>query len=455
MQPIGSFDLADDDSTRNSPWLVSIGSDFRQASVAARERLAFGGEALPRALLDLRSVGGEGLILSTCNRTEVYAVVEAPCSAVAARELRRYLAVACGAAIEELRQATTERHGRDAARHLFRVASGLESLVVGEPQILGQLRSSLAAAHAAGATGPVLSRLATDALRVGKRARTVTGIARNRLSVPHAAVETAARLLGGIEGRSALVVGAGEMGTLTARLLRAAGIGDLVIANRTLARAEAVAAACGARAIRLSGIPAELARVDVAFGAAGVAAGAHLVAADALDGSEGNREALLFVDLGVPRTFDPALDERPGIRLLDVDELHASTTGLRERYGHELTRAEELVEQATAAYMEWWRARAAVPAISALRGHAEAIRRTELDRALARLGHLGPRDREVVAALSVGLVNKLLHGPITRMQDGDGQAFAIAAARALFGAEEHEAQEHRPGDELEPRRQIA
>jgi glutamyl-tRNA reductase len=363
-------------------------------------------------------------------------VVEAPCSAVAARELRRYLAVACGVVIEELRQATTERHGRDAARHLFRVASGLESLVVGEPQILGQLRVSLAAAHTAGATGPVLSRLATDALRVGKRARTVTGIARNRLTVPHAAVETAARLLGGIEGRRALVVGAGEMGTLTARLLRAAGVGDLAIANRTLARAESVAAASGGRAVHLSDIPAELARVDVAFGAAGIAAGAHLVAADALDGPKGSQEMLLLVDLGVPRTFDPALAERAGVRLLDVDDLHASTADLRERYRRELFRAEELVEQATAAFMEWWRARAAVPAIAALRGHAEAIRRTELDRALARLGHLSPRDREVVAALSAGLVNKLLHGPITRMQDGEGQAFAIFAARALFGIEE-------------------
>jgi glutamyl-tRNA reductase len=409
-----------------------VGTDHQRAAVEMRERLAFDPARLRAALVDLAGHCREGLILSTCNRTEIYAVVEPAGETAPEGAVFAFLATHCRATADELARATTVRSGEHATHHLFRVACGLESLVLGEPQILGQLRDALAAARSAGSAGPLLTRLATEALRAGKRARSDTEIVRNRLTIPHAALALAGEQVDGLRGKDALVIGAGEMGGLTAKLLRSAGVRSLTIANRSVERAERLANAAGATAICLDEVPTVLSRVDVVFGAAG--AESYLVTPKSLEGSAVRRERLVLVDMAVPRTFDPALADRANVALFDVDDLATPAAALHADYQAEVERVEAMVADAVDGFTAWSMGRAAAPTIAALRTAAEEVRQAELNRALARLGHLSERDREVVAALSAGLVNKLLHRPMTTLQAGAGREDDyIAATQALFG----------------------
>jgi glutamyl-tRNA reductase len=411
---------------------VVIGVDHGRASVAFRERLAFAGPDLAEGLRRLPAYVPEGAILSTCNRTEVYAAVERGDHAPTA--LRRFLAETRGVAEGDLDRVAYLHHGPDAVRHLDRVAAGLESLVIGEPQILGQLRDALDAARAAGAAGPVVSRLLTEALRVGKRARTETGIARNRRSVPHAAVDHAAALLGGLGGRGALVVGAGEMATLSAKLLRAAGVADLVVANRGEERGAALATLVGGRGVPLAALGEVLPGVDVAVAAA--AAPGYLVDAGKLgDSLAGRATPLVLIDLAVPRVVDPALGAHPLVRLVGVDDLADVAAAHRARHAAEAEKSEAIVEEAVAAFGAWLAGRDAAPTAAALKERAEAVRRAELESALRKLGHLSERDREVVAALSVGIANKLVHAPLSALRREADRDELGRAARRLFALE--------------------
>jgi len=410
---------------------VVIGVDHGRAAVAVRERLAFHDGDLTAALQALPAYAPEGVILSTCGRTEVYAV--APRGDAA--PLCRFLAEERGVDETELAAVAYVHTGRHAVRHLFRVAAGLESVVLGEPQILGQIRGALAAAHDAGAAGPVTSRLCTEALHVGKLARTETAIARNRLSIPHAALELAGDRLGrgGLRGRSAVVVGAGEMAALAAKLLRAAGIGELVIANRTEARALALAEKVGGRAVPLAGLPDALASADLVVAAAACPAG-HLIDRGTLRCRVPGRpfSFLVAVDLAVPRSIDPALAAEPGVLLAGVDDLGVVAARLRQGYEGEIAKVEALVAQGVEGFLTWLAARDAVPTIAALRRQAEAIRSEELAATLRKLGHLSERDRNLVAALSAGLVNKLLHQPVTALRADTADHALTAATRRLF-----------------------
>jgi len=422
---------------------VVVGVDHARAPVAIRERLAFAGPELIEGLRLLPGYVGEGAILSTCNRTEVYAVVARGCPVT---PLRRFLREARGLPERALDDVTYAHTRRDAARHLFRVASGLESMILGEPQILGQVRSALAAAREAGAAGPVLSRLFAEALRVGKLVRTETGIAHNRLSVPHAAVDLAAERLGGLRGRAALLLGAGEMATLTAKLLRAAAVDDLAIANRSPDRAAALAAATGGRVVPADLLGAALAGADVAVSAA--TAPHYLLDRAAFDGGRDRRRAsLVVIDLAVPRSVDPALGGDRRVDLFGVDDLAAVAAGQRDRYAVEIGRTERLVDDAAEGFAAWLAERAAVPTIAALRRRAEATRTAELEAALRKLGHLSARDRNVVAALSVGLTNTLLHEPVSRLRGDAGAGDLADAARRLFALEPaDDAPDSPPGD---------
>ncbi len=415
-----------------STHLLMVGTDHHRAAVEMRERLAFDPVRLQAALGDLADHCREGVILSTCNRTEIYAVVEPTDESAPEDTVFAFLSMHCRASADELARATTTRFGENATTHLCRVACGLESLVLGEPQILGQLRDALAAARSAGTAGPNLTRLVTDALRVGKRARSDTEIVRNRLTVPHAALSLAGEQVGGLRGKHALVIGAGEMGDLTAKLLRSAGVCSLTIANRSLERAENLADATGGKGVALDEISSILPQMDVVFGAAG--AESYLVDPSMLTKSPGRRRPLVLVDMAVPRTFDPALATCANVSLFDVDDLATPAASLQADYRSEVERVEGMVTDAVACFLAWSKGRTAVPTIAALRDAAEQVRQVELERALARLGHLSERDRDVVAALSAGLVNKLLHRPVTALQARAGQDDDyVAATRALFG----------------------
>lgn len=399
-----------------------------------RERLAFDPGRLAVALEALRTHVAEGAILSTCNRTEVYAFLR-PQDAGTTAPILGFLRQTCRASEDELASATVVHWEAAAVRHLFRVASGLESLVLGEPQILGQIRDAHAVAHEVAASGPVLSRLMNDSLKVGKRARSLTEIARNRLTVPHAALALASERLGSLHGRRALVIGAGEMGTLTAKLLRSSGVASLTITNRTHERATVLAEAVAGTAIPLSALTDALADADVVFGAAG--AGHFLVNPGMLSLSQtADTRPLLLIDLTVPRTFDPNLADVAGVALADMDDLNGPAAALRGDYEREVQRVEELVEQGVTGFHRWRAGRRAAPTIAALQQEVEQIRTRELERALVRLGHLSERDRDVVKALSVGLANKVLHRPVTALQHDPDPTAIAAAARALFGLDE-------------------
>jgi glutamyl-tRNA reductase len=281
-----------------------------------------------------------------------------------------------------------------------------------------------------------ITRLATEALRTGKRVRTETSLARNRLSIPHAAIELATGLTpGGLRGRSALVIGAGKMATLTAKLLRRDGVAELMIANRTPARGAALAAQVEGRAVPLDAVPGLLPAVDLVFGATG-ATGAPALVVDAAMTTAALREratALLMIDLAVPRSIDPRLDELPAVRLLDVDAVEPVVAAERQRAEADIGQAEQIIAEGVATFMRWWRARPVTPAIASLQHRAEQIRVAELERALRKLGHLSERDQEVVKALSVGIVNKLLHQPVTRLRHAAGDDPAIGTVIELFG----------------------
>lgn len=387
--------------------------------------MTFGGETLRRALGALGERLDEALILSTCNRTELYVADRNPDRA--REELLAYLVEHHDVPIEALRAASYTLTGEAAVAHIFRVASGLDSLVLGEPQILAQVRDALAEARAAGAAGPLLTRLATDALHTGKQARTETSIARNRLSIAHAAVELAGRHFDGLAGRQAVVIGAGKMATLAARLLRGAGVAGLTIVNRTEERGATLAASVGGRALPMD-------RLGDAVNGADLVVGAILTDTPQLRPAHlpGDVQSLCVVDLGVPRIVHPDVRRDPRVAYFDIDALERVTEETRRAYETEIAKVERLIDDAVADFVAWARGRGSATVIREIREEAEALREAELERALRRLHHLSERDRNVVRALSVGLTNKLLHQPVSHLRNEPDVA-DIRAARRLYG----------------------
>lgn len=397
-----------------APQLIVVGSNHEYAPVDVRERLAFPGDMLLAGLRALHERVDEGLILSTCNRTEVYAV--AGTEEVAQEEIFSFLGGYHDVPEHLLRKASYVHAGKDAVTHIFRVASGLDSIVLGEPQILSQIRDALQTAREAGAAGPVLQRLATDALKTGKRARTETNIARNRVSIAHAAVDLAQHEMGSLAGRAAVVLGAGKMATLTAKLLRTHDIGELTVINRSLERARDLARATGGHVVPITGLPQALAQADVVFGA--VMVERPLVRVDDI---MDRTSPLLLVDLGVPRTIDSECGTLDGVTVRDVDALEPLADQTRRQYAAEVRKVETLIDSATTEFESWTQGRAAATAIAAVRQRAESVRDSELERVLRRLAHLPERDRNVVRALAHGLTNKMLHDPVIALRQSSSE----------------------------------
>jgi glutamyl-tRNA reductase len=414
------------------------------APVELRERLAFDLTGAGAVAARLAADDGEAVALATCNRVCLY-VVHSERDTARRRALDELGALA-RLPVDELEPNLYEKADTEAARHLFRVACGLDSLVPGEAQILGQVRAAYQAARASGAAGPVLHHLFRQALNVGKRVRSETGIGESPASVSSAAAELAARVFGDLERCSVLLVGAGTMGELAARNLVARGVGALVVANRSQARREELAARWAARAVGLDGLEEELGAADIVIAATG-SEGFVLTAETVARAQRARRNRPLFlVDIAVPRDLDPAINELSGCYLYDVDDLQrvvqASIAVRREEaaraeelVGEEAARAEELVGEATELFRRWELSRGVVPAIRALRRRGEDIRESELVRASARLADLSPSERRAVESMTAQIVNKLLHVPTVRLKEAaatpDGEVWA-EAMRELF-----------------------
>lgn len=411
--------------------VVVIGLNHRTVPLGLLERLTIDDARLPKALHDVvsRDHISEAVVLSTCNRTEVYAVAEKFHPAYA--DLRDFLSELAFLPPEAFADHLYVHDGADAASHLFAVASGIDSAVVGEAEILGQVRHAWERAQGEGAAGSRLNLLFRHALEIGKRARTDTGIGRHVASVSTAAVAMAAEHLGELEGRAILVLGAGEMGDGMVRALAAKGVTDIRIANRTRDRAEELAERVGGRAIRLADLDASLAEVDLLLTGTG-ATSMLLEHADIarVMGVRAGRP-LLVVDVAVPRDVDPSAAELPGVTLLDMDDLRAFAEAGQAERRREVDAVRSLVGIELDRYIAHSSAREVAPLVTSLHDRAETVRQAEIDRFRARLGELDDRQADAVEALTRGIVAKLLHDPTVSLKDAAGTPKGERLSQAL------------------------
>ena len=424
-------------STKRRLWLVGL--SHHSASVGLRERLAFedGISGISaRKLLDLPGLE-ECALLSTCNRVEVVACGDP--EKVDSTAVVDFLAVERGVPSGELRSHLYVHQDQAAVQHLFRVASSLDSMVVGEPQILGQLKTFYEAAARAGTAGTILHRVFHKAFSVAKRVRTETGIGGKNVSVSSVAVELATQIFEALGEKTALVIGGGKMAELTARHFRGRGIGGLMFANRTFDRAVELAREFGGTPVPLDELARYLPLADVVIGSS--AATEFLLTAETVQEmlrERGYRPTFL-IDLGVPRNFEPRINALRNVYLYDIDDLEGVIGGNREEREREALRAEEIVRGEVDSFWRWFQNTDVVPTIVRLRDKADSICRRELDRTLSSLRQLGDEERKSIEAMAQAIVNKLLHEPISRLRRvHDPQAQDVLAARRLFGLDEEE-----------------
>jgi len=397
--------------------VVVIGLNHRTVPLELLERTTVTAEALPKALHDLigRPNVNEVVLLSTCNRTEVYAVAERFHPAFA--DIRDFLCDLAHLGPEDLQAHLYSQHDVAAVAHLFSVAAGLESAVLGEHEILGQVRSAWSVAQQEQTARSTLNQLFRHALETGKRARTETGIARSTASVSYAAVEMATERFGSLAGARVLVVGAGEMGEGIVAALSRTGLGDVVVVNRTFERARELAQRVGGRARPFSDLADALADADVLLTSTG--AGAIVIEADVVERATAGRP-MLVVDVAVPRDVDAAVAELPGVTLLDLDDLRDwAARGIAERAA-EAAKVGHIVAEEVGRYAEEIAARQAAPLVAQLHEHADGIRRGELERFGAKLAGLDDRQRATVEALTRAIVAKLVHEPTTSLKRDAG-----------------------------------
>jgi glutamyl-tRNA reductase len=416
--------------------VVVVGLNHRTVPLEILERMAVTRARLPKALRDLalRPHLDEAVLLSTCMRTEVYASVDRFHGAL--QDVRQFLAELSDVAPEDFVDHLYAYYEDAAASHLFRVASGLDSAVLGEGEVLGQVKAAWESARQEGVAGPALGRLFRQAVEVGKRARAETGIARGTTSLSQAAVGLAAATLGpdGLTGKSLLVLGVGDMGVGMAQTLAElarAGDVEVLMANRTWAKAADLARRCGGRAVQLGALAASLETVDVLLTSTGSTQ--ILIEADDLAAVMAARRGrpLLIVDVALPRDVDPAAGAIPGVTLLDLDDLTAyAEAGVAHRRA-EVAKVEDLIAGQVDKYLDAAAEREVAPLIAALRDQAEEIRVAELARFRARLATLGPREREAVEGVTHGLVAKLLHAPTVRLKDAAGTPQGDRLAEAV------------------------
>ncbi|MFN8627744.1 MAG: glutamyl-tRNA reductase [Candidatus Binatia bacterium] len=422
--------------------VLIVGVHHRKAPVEIRERLSFADGRLQdglRALLTLAPVD-EGVIISTCNRVEVVTATIDGDNAVDA--LTDFLASGDRIARARLAEHLSVYRGRDAIRHLFRIAASLDSMVIGEPQILGQLKDSYSHAASEGTAGTVLHRCFHKSFSVAKRVRSETGIADKAVSVSSAAVELAAKIFERLDDKTALLLGAGAMSELAARHLLAHGVSRLMVANRTFERAVELAHEFQGTPVPFEEFPRYLSMADMVIGS--TAADDYVLTRDRMrEVLHARRYRPIFlIDMSVPRNFDPAINELDNAYLYDIDDLGEVAQINREERGREADKAEAIVDAEVDSFWKWLATLEAVPTIVALREKMDTIRKGELEKTLATLRPLAPREREALEAMTAAIVNKILHGPITHLKQHhrEHEAFYVAAARQLFDLQDPDSQ---------------
>ncbi len=415
--------------------ILALGISHKTAPVAVRERLAFTDrQALQFAQEALRNAEiDEAVVICTCNRTEVYLVVGDPVQAEA--ELLRMLSERAGMRPTQLAEVIYSPRNCDAARHLYRVASGLESMVLGEAEIQGQVRRAHEMAMQAGCTGPLSNRLFAAALSTGKRVRSETGIGQSRLSISSVAVDLASRLLGSLTDRHVVIVGAGETSELTASALSARGAGTVFVANRHAKRALSIAERFGGSVVSLDELPEQMTAADIVVSST---SSPHQIIDDddlalVMEMREGR--PLLLIDIAVPRDIDPACNELEGVTLYDIDDLQAIVSRNVDARAELMPQAEQIIEEEISRFARWLGQSEALPTVSALRAHADALVRDVLSDNDGHWESASAADLSRVEAIANAVASRLLHEPTVRLRSLPEQRrhASLELVRELFG----------------------
>jgi glutamyl-tRNA reductase len=437
--------------------LLLVGISHRTAPVELRERLDFhaGGVASAVRALAARGCAREAVVVSTCNRAEIYAVCD---DAEPARaDLASFLTDFHGLDAATLKPHLYDLVDLDVTRHLFRVASGLDSLVVGEPQILGQVKEALTTATAEQTVGPLLNRLFHSSFGVGKRVRTETGVGSGAVSIGFAAVALARKIFGGLNGRDVLVVGAGEMGKLTALHMKSQGVGRVTIVSRTMSHATRTAEAIGGASVApWEDIDAVLSASDIVITATGalspILTKAHV---EAVMRPRRNRP-LFIIDIAMPRDVEAEAGEIEQVFLYNIDDLQITVRENMARREGEIARAQAIISEEVDKFAQWLRSRGAIPTVVALRNHFEQVRRSEIDRLEPKLATLPPEAKERLEDITHLIIEKLLLKPTEQLKalggDPDTVGNYAEVVTRLWGLDNLEGAEgeRRPRGRVEP-----
>jgi len=420
--------------------ILVVGLSHKTAPIELRERLSISEQELPKPLEMLGDSAElvERMLVATCNRVETYAVTEGGVEkavGVIADCLAAYRNLDKTEFVDKLYTHTAA----EAVRHVFRVASSLDSLVVGEPQILGQLKTAYTIAQAREATGIILNNLLEQAFHVAKRVRTETGVATSAVSVSSAAVELARKIFGELTGRSVLIVGAGEMAELALRHLVDDGVRSVLVANRSFERAVTLARQFDGRAVTFEALRQEMVGADIVISATS-APHVILKKEDLQTIIQQRRHRPIFlIDIADPRDIDPACNDLDNVYLYNIDDLQSVVEANLKERKREAERAEVIIEREVGVYLNWLRSLDVVPTIVSLRQRVEEIRGAELQKALVRMGDVTPEQREAMTAMTHAMINKILHQPMTELKRRaayrDGHLYT-SVLRRLFGLEE-------------------
>jgi glutamyl-tRNA reductase len=415
--------------------IIVVGLSHHTAPLEIREKLAFESNGIESPLRELTSLPDitEGVIVSTCNRVEVYAVTHDIAAGIA--RVRRFLADRRRIPFSTLEPHLYGYHGEKAVRHVFRVAASLDSLVVGEPQILGQIKSAYGYAAEYGASGLILNRLLHKAFFVAKRIRTETRIASSAVSIAFAAVELAKKIFDDLSDKTVLLVGAGEMGELAARHFIAAGVRGVMVANRTFERAERLAAEFDGRPVRFEDLLDHLHKADIVLSTTGAP---HFIIGpkDVVEVlRRRKRRPMFFIDIAVPRDIDPAVNELENVYLYNTDDLQGVVESNLEQRRKEAEKAEEIVAGEADRFLSWLSSLDVVPTIVALRSRFEEIVRSEVERTLSAWKGISPEHEKRLDAMTSAMISKLLHTPISVLKhtgQGGRIDLYLDALRSLF-----------------------
>jgi glutamyl-tRNA reductase len=419
--------------------IIVVGLNHNTTPVELRERLHFPTTALEEPLEKLAhyTEGGDRVILSTCNRVELYGHVQH--LAHGSGRLQQFLSDYHGIAAETLTSHLYSYHGESALRHLFRVVASLDSLVLGEPQIAAQVKEAFAIARRANATSAVFNQVFERAFAVAKRVRTETRIGEHAVSVSYAAVELAKKIFQDLSAKTVLILGAGEMSELTARHLISQGVQHLLVANRTLERALDLADRLQGQGVPLAELPTYLPKADIIVSSTG-APELVISKTDVQNALKLRKNRpMFFIDIAVPRDIDPAVNELDNVYVYDIDDLRHVVEENRKAREREAMLAEAIIAREVEDALKWFDEQQVVPAVIRLRRKAETIRNQEIEKLFARLGPLPNAEREAIEAMASSIINKLLHTPIVRLKQesqAKGGGRYLQALRDLFSLDE-------------------